>query len=664
MRVRKAHRTILEDAIAKIGEGFSEELSFPGIWDREFWDKVSSDYRKAQIEAGEKAQKEPWEMLLSSDYLEFSRNGNRENFEKKYFSRRLKLTTLVLSECMENQGRFFSDIIDGLYLILEETSWCLPAHNSYIRDEKQFPLPCTSRPVLDLFAAESGAILGLLEYLLRPKLRAISPFISEYVEERLWEKILKPYLSYHFWWMGDGESPMLNWTPWITQNVLLTAFTRDRSRENVRWKQDTEKILKQAALSLDYFLDEYGEDGCCSEGAEYYGHAGLCLFGAVDLMNRLSGGGLNSVFHTTLLYNMGNYIVNMYVSEGRYFNFADCSPYAGKRSGRDYFFAKATGNGAYRNFAIDDYLRTGFVPDEEDGNGRLLLKEENLYYHLLQIMADGEIRKIREGKSNEPESIGEKSEKIAEEAKGQYKEAFYESVGLFITEDNHYSLAVKAGNNADAHNHNDTGSCILYKNGEPLLIDLGVETYTEKTFSDRRYAIWTMQSKYHNLPSFYLRKDLHGEWEEHGDREEDNKGFREILQGAGAQYSAKDLRYSFGKEESFISMDIADAYPGDIVRKYLRSVRLRKNKAVLLEDSYEGEAECRLSLLFSEEPELDAKNARILLGERAVLSCTGVAKLEKERLPIRDSRLRRAWKEDCWRAVLYMKESKISIEIQ
>ena len=64
-----------------------------------------------------------------------------------------------------------------------------------------------------------------------------------------------------------------------------------------------------------------------------------------------------------------------------------------------------------------------------------------------------------------------------------------------------FALAVKAGDNNDNHNHNDTGSLTLYKNGQPALADIGVESYTGKTFSAQRYEIWTMQSGYHNLPT-------------------------------------------------------------------------------------------------------------------------------------------------------------------
>lgn len=62
-------------------------------------------------------------------------------------------------------------------------------------------------------------------------------------------------------------------------------------------------------------------------------------------------------------------------------------------------------------------------------------------------------------------------------------------------------VAAKGGHNAESHNHNDVGNFIVYADGSPLLIDIGVETYTAKTFSSNRYDIWTMQSQYHNLPT-------------------------------------------------------------------------------------------------------------------------------------------------------------------
>jgi len=63
-------------------------------------------------------------------------------------------------------------------------------------------------------------------------------------------------------------------------------------------------------------------------------------------------------------------------------------------------------------------------------------------------------------------------------------------------------VAAKGGHNAESHNHNDVGNFIVYADGYPALIDVGVETYTAKTFSLAYFAkslmlsaTWTANSR-------------------------------------------------------------------------------------------------------------------------------------------------------------------------
>lgn len=118
------------------------------------------------------------------------------------------LNALVMAECAQYQGRFLDGIINGIFLICQEAAWQIPAHNSYIRDTPQQILPDVTRPIIDLFAAETGAVAAMAEYLLRDALNKVSPAISKMVDHNLENRILKPYLEEHFWWMGDGTSPM------------------------------------------------------------------------------------------------------------------------------------------------------------------------------------------------------------------------------------------------------------------------------------------------------------------------------------------------------------------------------------------------------------------------------------------------------------------------
>ncbi len=86
-------------------------------------------------------------------------------------------------------------------------------------------------------------------------------------------------------------------------------------------------------------------------------------------------------------------------------------------------------------------------------------------------------------------------------------------------------VAAKGGHNNESHNHNDIGEFVVYRDGLPLLIDAGVETYSRKTFSPQRYEIWTMQSAYHNLPT------IDG-----------------VQQAPGEQFAARDVLYQASDE--------------------------------------------------------------------------------------------------------------------
>jgi hypothetical protein len=113
------------------------------------------------IEKGDAALDKPFPELKMSDYLDFTRTGNRVRFEEKYFGRRHILNDLVMAECVSGHGKYLDAIADAVYAICEESGWQLPAHNTYVRNEPQLPLPNPKRPVLDLFACETAAGLAL-----------------------------------------------------------------------------------------------------------------------------------------------------------------------------------------------------------------------------------------------------------------------------------------------------------------------------------------------------------------------------------------------------------------------------------------------------------------------------------------------------------------------
>lgn len=605
-----------------LGNAASESLlpyrPFPSASDRAAYETLPPELRAEVIHTGEQYLNYDYPVLRATDYMRFKRTGNRTAYEDVYFARRGALCSLAAAECMEHQGRFLDDLVNGIFVVCEESGWQLPPHNSYQRSEPQYLLPDATRPVLDLFACETGALLACVDYALGAELDAFDPVITRRIRSELQRRILTPYLTSHFWWMGGGTEEMCNWTAWCTQNVLLTAFLSDCGVAQRR------SVIAQAAASCDYFLKDYGEDGCCDEGAEYFRHAGLCLGAALEIMDAVTGGAFAGLFHADKIRNLGSYIVNMHADGKYYFNFADCSAVAGRCSVREYLYGKRANLPALCAFAAEDYVAGGcrLFTDEVDACS---------LFHRLQTCF------VRE----EVKTYAENCARNASAAE-LLPDVYYKSVGIFRANDASFCLAVKAGDNADSHNHNDTGSLILYKNGLPFLADIGVESYTQKTFSPQRYEIWTMQSGYHNLPTIA------------GTDQRDGRDFR-----------AADVTVSLGADAPRISMELATAYPLTGI-SYRRNVTLDRARHCVTIEDITNCGDVILNFITYEKPEIkkeemtqvsvcgDPAPLCLAVGTLGILTAEHCSLLAVETLPVTDPRLKRAWEHDLYRIRLRM----------
>jgi hypothetical protein len=105
----------------------------------------------------------------------------------------------------------------------------------------------------------------------------------------------------------------------------------------------------------------------------------------------------------------------------------------------------------------------------------------------------------------------------------------------------------------------------MYYDGKPCLIDLGREEYNAKTFSARRYEIWTMQSGFHNLPQ------ING-----------------MDQKEGKAFKASNTTFSADSKKAVFSTDIAGAYTSDaLVKSWVRRYTLTRGSSFEISDRYE-----------------------------------------------------------------------------
>ena len=554
--------------------------------------------------------------LPLSLWLRFTQNGDRTAWEHAYFARRRTLCALVMAEAVTGAGSYLPAIADLAWAICEESAWQLPAHNSYIRDTPQLPLPDVTRPIVDLFAAETGALIATVYGLLGAALDGYAPGFSVRLKGEVDRRVLAPYRTAHFWWMGNGEEPMCNWTPWCTQNVLLAAAQCAPA-------ETLPVYVKQAAYSIDCFLKDYGEDGCCSEGSQYYRHAALTMFNALDLLCRIAPGVFDDVWAEPKIRNMAEYIVNMHIAGPYYLNFADCSPLAGARGVREFLFGQRVASAPLMTLAARDWADALQQPDPDRLHHPDDSEGINLYYHIQTALAEQKVLAFAQSA-----------------APALPRDMWYPSVGILVCRRGAYALGAKAGNNADSHNHNDVGSVTLYKNGAPLLIDVGVETYSKKTFSPQRYEIWTMQSSWHNLPEFEPES-------------------AQYQQQPGLEFAARDVAVNDALDA--ITMDIAPAYgavPG--LGFYRRRVQLSANGLTLQEET-DFSRTVALTLMSVEKPAVE--RGTVQFGTLAAAHIKGFARIATEAVPITDPRLRQAWPDTLYRTRICF-TGALTVEVQ
>lgn len=139
-----------------------------------------------------------------------------------------------------------------------------------------------------------------------------------------------------------------------------------------------------------------------------------------------------------------------------------------------------------------------------------------------------------------------------------------------------------------------------------------------------------MQSQYHNLPSFggcsegaskefpYACTDAIGKSLRAGGCPCPGDGKYDmvyVMEMNGAQYRAKDISYSLEPDLGRISMDIADAYPGDGIHSYRRTATLKKGDGIVIHDVYVGtKRPVVLSLMTYEKPVWDENTATLGIG--------------------------------------------------
>ncbi|HBL74828.1 MAG: heparinase [Bacteroidetes bacterium GWF2_42_66] len=520
------------EELGKILIASEKWVPFPKINDRQAWSKADQEMMKAYFEEAQKLLTYQWPTLPATTTLLFVRNGNRSEYQRLSSPKRSALAALLLGEIYENKGRFIDHIINGVWSICEESYWGVPAHLGQWHAGSG--LPDVSDPYVDLFAAETATFLSWVDYFLGEKLDTVSPQIRKRIYYEINKRIFAPVMTFDHGWMGldrNGERRPNNWNPWICSNWLNAALLLEK--DDARRTEMVAKILKV----LDEFINPYPADGGCDEGPGYWHVAGASVFDNISMLNLATNNAFDYAFRDEKIRNMGRFIYRTQISEKYVLNFADASPKSNMSGYLIWRFGKA----------IDDKDMQGFGAWFQ-GNFNGKAPSGQFFRTLFDLFEKEEFSKA-------PRFLP------------LPKEVWLPDLQVMVARDKQGStdgffVGAKGGNNDESHNHNDVGNYVVYYNGFPLIIDVGSGTYTAKTFSPRRYEIWSNRSDYHNLPTI--------------------NGFS---QKEGPQYKAAQVSFTSNSSFAQLSLNLAKAYPAEAgIIGLERTIRLNRGKNVEITD--------------------------------------------------------------------------------
>jgi hypothetical protein len=505
---------------------------FPTIRDRDGWDGLRAETRAGLIADGEAFLGYHWPEMPATIFLEYARMGNRTDYEGIRGKRNGALKALVFAECVEGKGRFRDDIVNGIWAICEQSFWGVPAH-LYIQ-KADLGLPDPRDPIVDLFAAETAALLATAVYLLGDTLDQVNPLVRERVIFEAQRRILEPCLAQNFMWMGlpggkprhdlpwledpqHGEvQPVNNWDAWICWNWLTVTLFLDHNPER------RAKGVSKMMVCLDKFINTYPDDGGCEEGPGYWNVAAGAMMDGLELLRSATNGAID-IYANPLLVEMAGYMPRTQIAGDFYINQGDASSIIHLDADKMYRFGKRL-----KNRQLMELAGSAIPPNYRPATVPALFNEVELRAH-----AGGKAPYYRDVWLRDTHIMA------ARQTAGS-------TDGLY--------LACIASDNGKSHSHNDTGNVWVYSNGLPILMDLGGETYQKKSFDKHRYEIESTQSGFHNLPT------IGG-----------------VDQGVGVTFEATGHAYKSTKDFAELGMELRKAYPATAkIKSWRRTVKLTR----------------------------------------------------------------------------------------
>ncbi len=488
----------------------------PSITDRDFWDRIAATKSGKQWIANAKADKNKKPEVPISDeiYRRANKEGNRPIYKPRYYRTMRRLELFMLAECLQDKGRFLPQIEEHLEAIMAMKSWLHPNH-----DDNQNGVLEGRRVSIDLGARKFGSDLALAKVLLADRL---PEDLRKEIDEQIQWRIVDTYLEScrendeNNHWIKSTS----NWNSVCTSGTMFTTISGAVDADERR------AAIGSALNSMVYYLSGFGEDGYCSEGVGYWGYGFGHYMYLAHILHDYTDGEIDLFEwnNPEKMARIGIFPQNILIQNDRFPAFSDSKPTA--KSG-GFPFAAAMAAKHYGS-------KWPYELELEDAIEQLIHWRDPLVEK-----ADSKI---------------------------EFSEVtFFEDMGIVIsrgTQKTPFSIAIKAGHNAENHNHSDVGSYTMVLGKEFPVADPSSPSYITGGFDPDNDA---RSSWGHPVP--YIN----------GTRQSNGIEFRgEVL----------DTDFSIGKDR--VVMDIRSAYEVAALETLERTMENDKsgNGTILVSDTF------------------------------------------------------------------------------
>jgi hypothetical protein len=366
------------------------------------------------------------------------------------------LAQVTWAECLENKGRFISMVEYGLRDIINQKSWVSPRSDYGFKNYNgiKYSVELTS----SLYAHTIAQTLYLMGNKLNPELR------KEAVDA-LYKRVFTPLLIKIKTQSKERENNFLtmtnNWNHVCLSGVVGAALAI------IKDKHERAIFIHIGEYYSQNGLIGFGNDGYCTEGVGYYNYG----FGHYVMLREniwQATGGKLDLFSNTKVQKIANYASNLEIINGIFPAISDSRPGSKPDASIMAYLSRNLGLG------LKEYDELTFEGKTEDNRNNVMM----VFPNSASMLKPGSVNR----------------------GEDQLLRSLFDQTGVLIVRPTPGSAcklgaALKGGNNAESHNHNDVGSYTIVLGNEIMAGDPGAIPYTANIFDQKyRYTYKTIAS--------------------------------------------------------------------------------------------------------------------------------------------------------------------------